>query len=191
MVKFEDPIVIKKYANRRLYNTGTGNYATLEDIIGIIKAGDDFIVCDAKTGEDVTRSALTQIILEQENKGAQHLLPIKFLRQLTRFYGDIMQALVPCYLEISIDSLTREQERLRQHMSLAFSADSFAPLEDLARRNMEMFERAFVMIVPFARREAQTAEAGKPESSGIEIDELKRQLDDVLKRLDRLSETKG
>jgi polyhydroxyalkanoate synthesis regulator protein len=138
-----------------------------------------------------SRSALTQIILEEESKGEQYLLPINFLRQLTRFYGDIMQVLVPCYLKITIDSLTREQERLRQHISLAFSTDSFAPLEDLARRNMEMFERAFAMFAPFAPRETQTAEAGKPASSVIEIDELKRQLDEVKNRLDRLSDTMG
>jgi polyhydroxyalkanoate synthesis regulator protein len=124
------------------------------------------------------------------SKGEQYLLPIKFLRQLARFYGDIMQVVVPCYLEILIDSLTREQERFRQHMSQAFSTDSFALLEDLVRRNMEMFERAFAGFAPFKRREAQTAEAGKPASSGIEIDELKRQLEEVQKRLDRLCGTK-
>ncbi len=191
MAKSEEPIVIKKYANRRLYNTGTSTYVTLEDLAGMVKNGEDFIVYDAKTGEDITRSVLTQIIFEQENKGGQNLLPITFLRQLIRFYGDSMQMLVPRYLEVSIESLTREQEKFRHQMSQAFGAGPFAPLEDQVRRNMEMFERAFAMFAPFARREAQSAEAEKPAAaSGGEIDDLKRQLDDVQKRLDRLSEPK-
>ncbi len=154
MAKSEEPVVIKKYANRRLYNTGTSTYVTLEDLAGMVKTGEDFIVYDAKTGEDITRSVLTQIIFEQENKGGQNLLPITFLRQLIRFYGDSMQMLVPRYLEVSIESLTREQEKFRQQMSHAFGAGPFAPLEDQVRRNMEMFERAFAMFMPFARREA-------------------------------------
>jgi polyhydroxyalkanoate synthesis repressor PhaR len=191
MAKPEEPVIIKKYANRRLYNTGTSTYVTLEDLAGMVKSGEDFIVYDAKTGEDITRSVLTQIIFEQENKGGQNLLPITFLRQLIRFYGDSMQMLVPRYLEVSIDSLTREQEKFRQQLSQAFGAGPFGALEDQVRRNMEMFERAFAMFAPFARREAQTAEAEKAAGSGTaEIDDLKRQLDDVQKRLDRLSETK-
>jgi polyhydroxyalkanoate synthesis repressor PhaR len=170
MAKSEEPVVVKKYANRRLYNTGTGTYVTLEDLAGIVKTGNDFTVCDVKSGEDITRSVLAQIIIEQEIGGGQCLLPIMFLRQIARFYDDIMQTLVPCYLEISIDSLAREQERFRQHLSQAFGADSVAPLEDLARQNMEMFERAFAMFVRFARWEARVAETGKPTSS----DELKR-----------------
>jgi polyhydroxyalkanoate synthesis repressor PhaR len=161
MAKSEQPIVIKKYSNRRLYNTGTGIYVTLEDLADIIRTGDDFTVCDAKTGGDITRSVLTQIIIEQENRDGQNLLPIMFLRQLARFYGDIIQMLVPRYLEISIDSLAREQEKLRQNMSQAFGAGSFAPLEDLVRRNMEMFERALAMFAPYPRREAQITEAGE------------------------------
>src|SRR5215475_2050363 len=191
MAKPEEPIVIKKYANRRLYNTGTSTYVTLEDLAGMVKTGEDFVVYDAKSGEDITRSVLTQIIFEQENKAGQNLLPITFLRQLIRFYGDSMQMLVPRYLEVSIESLTREQEKFRQQMSQAFGVGPFAPLEDQVRRNMEMFERAFAMFAPFARREAQASEAEKPASSGGEIDDLKRQLDDVQKRLDRLSETKS
>ena len=154
MAKSEEPVVIKKYANRRLYNTGTSTYVTLEDLAGMVKNGEDFIVYDAKTGEDITRSVLTQIIFEQENKGGQNLLPIAFLRQLIRFYGDSMQMLVPRYLEVSIESLTREQEKFREQMSHTFGAGPFAPLEDQVRRNMEMFERAFAMFMPFARREA-------------------------------------
>ena len=118
MAKSDEPITIKKYANRRLYNTGTSTYVTLEDLATMVKAGEDFVVYDAKTSEDITRSVLTQIIFEQENKeGGQNLLPINFLRQLIRFYGDSMQMLVPRYLEVSIDSLTREQEKFREQMS--------------------------------------------------------------------------
>ena len=118
--KTVEPITIKKYANRRLYNTGTSAYVTLEDLAGMVKTGEDFVVYDAKTGEDITRSVLTQIIFEQENKEGQNLLPIAFLRQLIRFYGDSMQMLVPRYLEVSIESLTREQEKFRHQMAQAF-----------------------------------------------------------------------
>jgi polyhydroxyalkanoate synthesis repressor PhaR len=194
MAKSEEPVVIKKYANRRLYNTGTSTYVTLEDLAGMVKTGEDFIVYDAKTGEDITRSVLTQIIFEQENKGGQNLLPITFLRQLIRFYGDSMQMLVPRYLEVSIESLTREQEKFRHQLSHAFGAGPFAPLEDQVRRNMEMFERAFAMFMPFARREAANAEAEKTlpatATTGGEIDDLKRQLDEMQKRIEKLSDTK-
>ena len=105
ITKTKEPVTIKKYANRRLYNTGTSTYVTLEDLAAMVKTGEDFVVYDAKTGEDITRSVLTQIIVEQENKEGQNLLPIAFLRQLIRFYGDSMQMLVPRYLEVSIDSL--------------------------------------------------------------------------------------
>ncbi len=190
MAKSEEPVVIKKYANRRLYNTGTSTYVTLEDLAGMVKNGEDFIVYDAKTGEDITRSVLTQIIFEQENKGGQNLLPITFLRQLIRFYGDSMQMLVPRYLEVSIESLTREQEKFRHQMSNPFGAGPFAPLEDQVRRNMEMFERAFAMFMPFARREAANAEAEKTSAaaSGGEIDDLKRQLEDMQKRIEKLGD---
>jgi polyhydroxyalkanoate synthesis repressor PhaR len=204
MPKPEEPIVIKKYANRRLYNTGTSTYVTLEDLAGMVKKGEDFVVYDAKTSEDITRSVLTQIIFEQENKAGQNLLPATFLRQLIRFYGDSMQMLVPRYLEVSIESLTREQEKFRQQMSQAFGTGPFAPLEEQVRRNMEMFERAFSMFTPFGRRGSEAAEPTKPSESGTpseaqkpaaepagEIDDLKRQLDEVQKRLNRLSEGKG
>ena len=120
MAKSEEPVTIKKYANRRLYNTGTSTYVTLEDLAAMVKAGNDFVVYDAKSGEDITRSVLAQIIFEQENKEGQNLLPINFLRQLIRFYGDSMQMLVPRYLEVSIESLTREQEKFRDQMAQAF-----------------------------------------------------------------------
>src|ERR1700690_535027 len=138
MAKPEDPITIKKYANRRLYNTGTSTSATLEDLATMVKAGADFGVYDAKTGEDITRQVLAQIIFEQENKEGQSLLPIAFLRQLIRFYADSMQMLVPRYLEVSIDTLTREQEKFRSQMAQAFGVTPLGPLEEQVRRNMEM-----------------------------------------------------
>jgi polyhydroxyalkanoate synthesis repressor PhaR len=192
--KTPDPITIKKYANRRLYNTGTSTYVTLEDLAAMVKTGEDFVVYDAKTSEDITRSVLTQIIFEQENKEGQNLLPITFLRQLIRFYGDSMQMLVPRYLEVSIESLTREQEKFRQQMAQAFGVGAFTSLEEQVRRNMDMFERTFAMFAPFARAGGaggeNEAEAGKPVpgKAGGDIDDLKRQLEEMQKKVDRLSE---
>jgi len=190
MAKSEEPIIIKKYANRRLYNTGTSSYVTLEDLAAMVKKGEDFVVYDAKTNDDITRSVLTQIIFEQENKeGAQNLLPINFLRQLIRFYGDSMQMLVPRYLEVSIDSLTREQEKFREQISQAFGMGGFGGIEDQVRRNMEMFERTFAMFAPFARQGGQTApEPAKGAKPGGDIDDLKRQIEDMQKRLNQLSD---
>jgi polyhydroxyalkanoate synthesis repressor PhaR len=197
MAKSDEPVTIKKYANRRLYNTGTSTYVTLEDLAAMVKAGEDFVVYDAKSGEDITRSVLAQIIFEQENKEGQNLLPINFLRQLIRFYGDSMQMLVPRYLEVSIESLTREQEKFRQQMAQAFGGTPFGALEEQVRRNMEMFERAFAMFTPFARRDGQAAAAEGEKSSpgsssgsagGGDIDDLKRQMEEMQKRLDRLSD---
>ncbi len=199
MARSEEPVVIKKYANRRLYNTGTSTYVTLEDLAAMVKTGEDFVVYDAKTGEEITRSVLTQIIFEQENKEGQNLLPITFLRQLIRFYGDSMQMLVPRYLEVSIESLTREQEKFRQQMAQALGMGGFGAIEDQVRRNMEMFERAFAMFAPFTPRTGEASETAKPETAkpnspppsqgSSDIDELKRQLGDMQKRLDRLSDT--
>ena len=195
MAESKEPVTIKKYANRRLYNTGTSTYVTLEDLATMVKAGQDFVVYDAKTGEDITRSVLAQIIFEQENKEGQSLLPIAFLRQIIRFYGDSMQMLVPRYLEVSIESLTREQEKFRNQISQAFGGGPFGALEDQVRRNMEMFERAFAMFTPFAKREGQAStepdkSASAPRASGgEEIDDLKRQMGEMQKRLDRLADT--
>jgi polyhydroxyalkanoate synthesis repressor PhaR len=190
--KTAEPVTIKKYANRRLYNTGTSTYVTLEDLAAMVKTGEDFVVYDAKTGEEITRSVLTQIIFEQENKEGQNLLPIAFLRQLIRFYGDSMQMLVPRYLEVSIDSLTREQEKFRQQMAQAFGVGAFTSLEDQVRRNMEMFERAFAMFAPFARRESAGGEAASEAEKGLgksgDIDDLKRQLDEMKRKVDRLTD---
>ncbi len=191
MPKSEEPVTIKKYANRRLYNTGTSTYVTLEDLAALVKKGEDFVVYDAKTSEDITRSVLAQIIFEQENKEGQNLLPIAFLRQLIRFYGDSMQMLVPRYLEVSIESLTREQEKFRHQMAQAFGVGTFGPLEEQVRRNMEMFERTFgTMFAPFARRDEQPSEPEKTPPPAGEIDDLKRQLVEMQKRLDRLTTEK-
>lgn len=191
MTKSEEPITIKKYANRRLYNTGTSTYVTLEDLATMVKDGDDFVVFDAKTGEDITRAVLAQIIFEQENKeGGQNLLPINFLRQLIRFYGDSMQMLVPRYLEVSLESLTREQEKFRTQMAQAFGATGFGPLEEQVRRNMEMFEKAFGMFAPFARgkENAAATPSDKPAESSGDIDTMKRQLEEMQKRLDKMTD---
>jgi polyhydroxyalkanoate synthesis repressor PhaR len=189
MAKSDEPVTIKKYANRRLYNTGTSTYVTLEDLAGMVKGGEDFVVYDAKTQEDITRSVLTQIIFEQENKeGGHNLLPVNFLRQLIRFYGDAMQIMVPRYLEVSMESLTREQEKFRQQLTQTFGMGTFGMLEEHVRRNMEMFERAFAMFAPFARRENQAnGDEKAPRGSG-ELDDLKRQLAEMQKRLDKLTE---
>src|SRR6201996_663266 len=152
MAKTDTPTTIKKYANRRLYNTGTSTYVTLEDLATMVKSGEDFLVYDAKTGEDITRQVLAQIIFEQENKAGQNLLPTTFLRQLIRFYGDSMQMLVPRYLEQSIDTLTRDQEKFRKQMTSAFSGTPLAPLEEQVRRNMELFQQTFSMFKPFQPR---------------------------------------
>jgi len=187
MAKSEEPVTIKKYANRRLYNTGTSTYVTLEDLATLVKSGEDFVVYDAKTNEDITRSVLTQIIFEQENKEGQNLLPINFLRQLIRFYGDSMQMLVPRYLEVSIDSLTKEQEKFREQISQAFGIGSFGGMEDQVRRNMELFKQAFTMFTPFGAKN-QNAEPDKPGKPAGDIDDLKRQMEDMQRRLDRLSD---
>ena len=182
----KEPVTIKKYANRRLYNTGTSTYVTLEDLAAMVKEGDDFIVYDAKTGEDITRSVLAQIIFEQENKEGQSLLPITFLRQLIRFYGDSMQMLVPRYLEQSMQSFTGQQDKFREQMAQAFGGVGFGSMEEQVRRNMEMFEKTFAMFAPFARGQTKSAESGKSQGGGSEMDELKRQMEEMQKRLDKL-----
>ena len=147
----KEPTIIKKYANRRLYHTGTSSYVTLEDLAEMVRQGEDFAVTDAKTGEDITRSVLTQIIFEQENKG-QFLLPITFLRQLIQFYGDSMQGLVPRYLEFSFGQFMTDQVKLREQMAKGFGQTPMAVLEETTRRNMGVFQeamRAFTGFSPF------------------------------------------
>ncbi|MGR7994286.1 polyhydroxyalkanoate synthesis repressor PhaR [Xanthobacter sp. ZOL 2024] len=190
MAKSEEPVTIKKYANRRLYNTGTSTYVTLEDLANMVKDGEDFVVYDAKNGDDITHSVLTQIIFEQENKGT-NLLPITFLRQIIRFYGDSMQMLVPRYLEASIDSFTKDQEKYRDHVAKTLTGGGFAGLDDHVRRNMEMFERAFHMFLPFPKDEEQEEAGAAPAAStpakeADELDALKRQMADMQAKLEQL-----
>jgi polyhydroxyalkanoate synthesis repressor PhaR len=143
-----DPVVIKKYANRRLYNTQTSSYVTLDHLCEMVKDGVEFEVRDARTGEDITRSVLTQIIVEEEGKG-QNLLPIKFLRQLIGFYGDNLQAFVPRYLEMSMESFARNQEELREKFGDAFGGVGYKNFEAIARQNVAMFENAMKMFSPY------------------------------------------
>ena len=194
MAKSDTPTTIKKYANRRLYNTGTSTYVTLEDLAAMVKEGEDFLVYDAKTGEDITRSVLAQIIMEQENKPGQNLLPTAFLRQLIRFYGDNMQMVVPKYLEQSIDTLTREQEKFRKQIAGALAGTPFAPLEEQVRRNMELFQQTFSKFIPFAPRSGSGEAEKAPESAPDEdnnIEDLRKQMKEMQERLERMSkETK-
>src|SRR5271168_2917646 len=152
------PVVVKKYANRRLYNTATSSYVTLDDLARLIKEGGDFVAHDAKTGEDLTRSVLTQIIVEQEQKG-QNLLPISFLRQLIGFYGDSMQFLVPGYLEQAMVSFARNQEQMRRNLQATLGIFPFGQFEEMGKQNIALFERALSMLSPYGRD-------GKPAAAG-------------------------
>ncbi len=184
------PTTIKKYANRRLYNTGTSTYVTLEDLAEMVKAGEDFVVFDAKTGEEITRSVLTQIIFEQENKG-QNLLPIAFLRQLIGFYGDSIQNLVPTFLDFSIDSFVRDREKMRTQMTNAFGPGALDVVGEQVRRNTEMFEQAMRMFLPFGGGREETSGTGSQvtgEEARADIEALRRQLNDVQDRLEKLSD---
>src|SRR5947209_10434102 len=151
------PVVVKKYANRRLYNTATSSYVTLDDLATLIKEGGDFVVYDAKTGEELTRSVLTQIIVEQEQKG-QNLLPISFLRQLISFYGDSMQFLVPGYLEQAMVAFARNQEQMRNSLRTTFGIFPFGQFEEMGKQNMALFERALRMLSPYGHGEKAAAE---------------------------------
>lgn len=191
-------VVIKKYANRRLYNTSTSTYVTLDDLSAMVKAGTDFVVYDAKTGEDITRSVLTQIIFEEENKGT-NLLPINFLRQLIRFYGDQMQSLVPGYLEFSLGNLSKDQDKLREQMMSAFGGDAFKSMEEQAKRNMSLFTDAMKVFNPFAAamgmdagaakpaREADRQPDAAPSAGRDELKDLKDQLQAMQDKLNKLA----
>jgi polyhydroxyalkanoate synthesis repressor PhaR len=186
------PTTIKKYANRRLYNTASSAYVTLADLAKMVKAGEDFIVFDAKTNEDITRSVLTQIIFEQEGIEGQSLLPTTFLRQLIRFYGDSMQAILPSYLEFSIDRFSGEQQSMREAASRmfgpeAFSAGSFAALQELTKKNFAAFNQALAMFTPFAGVPPTADLPPKKANSEGDIDELRNQLSDMQKRLESLA----
>ncbi|PZN94826.1 MAG: polyhydroxyalkanoate synthesis repressor PhaR [Hyphomicrobiales bacterium] len=196
MASDKEPTVIKKYANRRLYHTGTSSYVTLEDLAGLVRGGEDFVVYDAKSGEDITRSVLAQIIFDEEAKDGQNLLPIAFLRQLIRFYGDSMSALVPRYLEFSMDNLTKDQGQFREQMTKAFSGGfggagggAMDAIQAQTRANMQMFTEAFRLFNPFAAAAAAKAQEASA-AKGDDLGDLKRELGEMRDRLDKLSKGK-
>jgi polyhydroxyalkanoate synthesis repressor PhaR len=193
------PIIIKKYANRRLYNTDTSTYVTLDDLASMVRSENDFVVFDAKTGEDLTHAVLTQIIVEQESKGQQNLLPVGFLRQLIRFYGNSMQGLIPSYLEYSLDTLTREQEKYRTQFATTFGTAAFEAMQDQTRKNLAIFEQALNMFAPFttfdqrhepAKAETPATQPTEAPSQQHEIAELKQQLASIQQQLHKLADDK-
>ena len=199
MAKTDEPTVIKKYANRRLYNTGTSTYVTLEDLSEMVKRGEEFEVEDAKTGDDLTHGVLTQIIFELENKNGETMLPIPFLRQLIGLYGDQMQTLVPSYLEQSMATFTKEQERMRGEMAELFtqnpievlkSGQAVKMLESQVRRNMDMFQQAMRMMSPFgvpaAAPEQHDISDVKPAEDKVELNELRDQISAMQRKLDKM-----
>jgi polyhydroxyalkanoate synthesis repressor PhaR len=188
--KAEGPVVIKKYANRRLYNTQTSSYVTLDHLAAMVKEGTEFEVQDARTGDDITRSVLTQIIFEEEAKG-QSLLPIKFLRQLIRFYGDSLQSFVPGYLDMSMEGFTKNQGAMRDRIAEAMGGGN-QMVENLTRQNLAMFENAMKMFVPFgavggAAKSGEAKPAAKPPE---DIADLKEEMEAMRKQLAELSQRK-
>ncbi len=184
------PITIKKYANRRLYNTATSSYVTLDHLSQMVKDGGDFVVYDAKTGEDITRSVLTQIIVEEEAKGGQNLLPISFLRQLIGFYGDSLGGLLPRYLEYSMSVFLRNEQQMRSYMQNALDGlFPFNPFEEVGKQNMAIFESAMKMFTPFYPPGQQPAgEPGREGAAGqSSVDDLQSRLDRLQKQIDDLS----
>jgi polyhydroxyalkanoate synthesis repressor PhaR len=181
-------VTIKKYANRRLYNTATSSYVTLDDLCQMVKQGTEFNVFDAKTGEDITRSVLTQIIVEEEGKG-QNLLPISFLRQLIGFYGDSLGGLVPRYLEQSMRSFIHNQERMRQYMQSALGGIfPFNQFEEMGKQNIAMMEQAMRMFAPFAGEQGkkQPGGAAAPEGEPGKLDDLQKKIDALQKQVEEL-----
>jgi polyhydroxyalkanoate synthesis repressor PhaR len=187
--KAEGPVVIKKYANRRLYNTQTSSYVTLDHLAAMVKEGTEFEVQDARTGEDITRSVLTQIIFEEEAKG-QSLLPIKFLRQLIRFYGDSLQTFVPGYLDMSMDSFTKNQGAMRDRIAEALGGGN-QMVENMTRQNLQLFENAMAMFTPFgnvgAKAETPKKAAAAPSE---EVADLKEEMEQMRRQLAELSQRK-
>ncbi|CAA6603589.1 Polyhydroxyalkanoate synthesis repressor [Rhodospirillaceae bacterium LM-1] len=196
------PVTIKKYANRRLYNTATSSYVTLDHLCQMVKDGVEFQVFDAKTGDDITRSVLTQIIVEEEGKGGQNLLPISFLRQLIGFYGDNLQHLVPRYLEMSMQSFATNQEQFRNMLQNAWGPlFPFGRLDDVGKQNMTFFENAMKMWAPFMKQNAEAIQGmSAPQASSSasgeqspqalsdlqsKIEGLQRQIDDFMSQARR------
>ncbi len=194
-----ETVVIKKYANRRLYNTRTSAYVTLEDLATMVREGVDFVVYDAKTNDDLTRQILTQIIFEEESRG-EALLPVQFLRQLIGFYGGQMQGVLPSYLEMSLANFGKQQEQFASQMSRAFGTGAGASLmEDAARANIAMFERAMQMFPGFGyaraeptaeTRAEQTASPEPAASAPDALDEMRRQMDEMRRQIDKLASAK-
>lgn len=187
-------ITIKKYANRRLYNTATSCYVTLDYLANLVKAGADFAVFDARSGDDITRSVLTHIIVEEEAKG-HSMLPVSFLRNLISFYGDSLQVVVPRYLEQSMQAFTRNQEQMRSYMSGAFDGlNPFTSLEEMSKQQIAMFERAIKMFSPFhtdePEPEERPASASSPQSDG-QIEELRSRMNEMQRQLDELVARRG
>ena len=187
------PVVVKKYANRRLYNTATSSYVTLDDLAKMIKDGGDFVAYDAKTGEDITRAVLTQIIVEQEQKG-QNLLPISFLRQLISLYGDSMQFLVPGYLEQAMLAFAQNQEQMRRSLQATFGIFPFGQFEEMGKQNMALFERALRMLAPY-RGEEKPPSTDKTASRTSDEDPrlkwLEAQIDALTQQLKALGRDRG
>ena len=189
-----DAIIIKKYANRRLYDTTASRYVTLDHLRELVKEGRDFKVVDAKSGEDLTRGVLAQIIFEEESKG-ETLLPVEFLRQLISFYGDSMQSMVPGYLNMSMDSFAKQQAEMREKMAEAMGSPtaSMAMMEEATKRNMAMFQQAMAMFSPFAQG-GETADAAQPAPAEPEagekqdVDALRAELDAMKAKLDKLAD---
>jgi polyhydroxyalkanoate synthesis repressor PhaR len=180
------PIIIKKYANRRLYNTASSSYVTLEDLARMVKAGSEFLVQDAKTGEDITRPVLTQIIVEEEQKG-QNLLPIGFLRQLISLYGDSMQFLVPRYLEQAMTSFGQNQAQMRKNLQEAFGGlFPFGSLEQMGKQNLALFEKTMKMFSPFPSAPGGSAETDKPKAAAAAPPADSATVKDLTERLDSL-----
>ena len=186
------PITIKKYANRRLYNTASSSYVTLDNLCRMVKENTDFVVIDAKTGEDLTRSVLTQIIVEEENKG-QNLLPISFLRQLIAFYGDNMQWLVPSYLESTMKTFSKNQEQMRTYLQQALGGlFPFGSFEEVGKQNMAMIEQAMKMFTPFAPGGADqpVPPLQSPPGSPDSLREMQQQLDEMKRQLEQMAQIK-
>src|SRR4051812_11119336 len=176
----KSPVVVKKYANRRLYNTESSSYITLDNLGDMVRAGRDFVVYDAKSGDDITRSVLTQIIVEEEGKSGQNLLPTNFLRQLIGFYGGSMQGLLPKYLEHAMSSFAAPQEQMRSAMQKTMgNLFPFGNMEEVGRQNIAMMERAFSLFTPFYRG---SEGAGSDDARG-EIEELKAEVERLKKEL--------
>jgi polyhydroxyalkanoate synthesis repressor PhaR len=185
------PVVIKKYANRRLYNTSTSSYVTLDDLSQMVKQGSEFIVFDAKTSEEITRAVLTQIIVEEEGKG-ENLLPISFLRQLIGLYGGSMQWLVPRYLDHAMSTFARNQEQMRKSLQDAFGGlFPFGPFEEMGKQNLALFEKTMKMFSPFPGAAGEKPKEGAAGEGGdATLDELRQRINALQQQVEQLSKKK-